>query len=672
MGVTADVVGVRMEADTAAYINNIKIAEGTFLKSMQKMGAEAVLTGNASAVAFQKTGNAALKTSKDTQVLASSMKSLNGTTGNIASQFNDIGVQLAGGQSFLLIALQQGTQLSQVFNQLREGGGGIGSSLKAAFQQALNPISLATIGIIALGGYAVQYFMSIINDGGAANLTLKEQDQIIRSVAERWGEAVPALKAYVDELDRAKNATEDTQAVEIFSDAAFAKAREKVIGLQVDIADLVSLIQSDGSADPKIVLDLQEAFGKLTEAIEKGEDATDEIKSVQDALSAANRATHIPAINDIAQAIYAYGNIAAEAAKKVKLLNDQFKARDLLAARQGMGGPLAYSPGEANYTQQGNSLVTDGFVPNNPATPSNRPSTEGMYESGGWSKGKAAKKDTEDSYESFTRKIKDQTAAIEAETEAQAKLNPLINDYGFAADAARLYQEGLNAAKKAGVELGPAEQESLRLLTEGLALVRVEQAKLDEEQKKTKKSFEEWNETAKSAVGGLIDDMLAGASAAELLKNALGKVLDQLIEIGLNKVFDSKSGILSALFSSFAGGSTGGKIDPWAGMRANGGPVSAGKPYLVGERGAETFVPHSAGSIIPNTPNIAGPGGNGGSGGQITVRTFMDENGDWQQRVENIAGNVAVKHVQRSQAGEISRLPNNLKAVSQRGMIKGK
>ena len=36
------------------------------------------------------------------------------------------------------------------------------------------------------------------------------------------------------------------------------------------------------------------------------------------------------------------------------------------------------------------------------------------------------------------------------------------------------------------------------------------------------------------------------------------------------------------------------------GTRASGGPVSAGSPYLVGERGPEMFVPRSSGSIYPN------------------------------------------------------------------------
>lgn len=47
------------------------------------------------------------------------------------------------------------------------------------------------------------------------------------------------------------------------------------------------------------------------------------------------------------------------------------------------------------------------------------------------------------------------------------------------------------------------------------------------------------------------------------------------------------------------------------GMKAIGGPVQAGKPYIVGERGAEMFVPNQSGSIIPNNQM--------GGGGGVTI-----------------------------------------------------
>jgi len=40
--------------------------------------------------------------------------------------------------------------------------------------------------------------------------------------------------------------------------------------------------------------------------------------------------------------------------------------------------------------------------------------------------------------------------------------------------------------------------------------------------------------------------------------------------------------------------------NPFGGARAAGGPVSAGMPYLVGERGPELFVPRGNGTIVPN------------------------------------------------------------------------
>jgi len=36
------------------------------------------------------------------------------------------------------------------------------------------------------------------------------------------------------------------------------------------------------------------------------------------------------------------------------------------------------------------------------------------------------------------------------------------------------------------------------------------------------------------------------------------------------------------------------------GLRANGGPVSAGKPYIVGEKGPELMIPRGGGTVVPN------------------------------------------------------------------------
>jgi hypothetical protein len=58
----------------------------------------------------------------------------------------------------------------------------------------------------------------------------------------------------------------------------------------------------------------------------------------------------------------------------------------------------------------------------------------------------------------------------------------------------------------------------------------------------------------------------------------------------------------------------------FGGFRANGGSVAAGTPYVVGEKGAELFVPNSSGTIVPN-------GAMGGTTINLTVNGAIDAEG---------------------------------------------
>ena len=80
-------------------------------------------------------------------------------TANLAAQFNDIGVTLAAGQSPFLIALQQGTQVSQVL-QLMSKDVGVLRALFAGLKSVISPISLITIGVIAAGAALGQWAIS--------------------------------------------------------------------------------------------------------------------------------------------------------------------------------------------------------------------------------------------------------------------------------------------------------------------------------------------------------------------------------------------------------------------------------------------------------------------------------------------------------------------------------
>jgi hypothetical protein len=88
----------------------------------------------------------------------------------------------------------------------------------------------------------------------------------------------------------------------------------------------------------------------------------------------------------------------------------------------------------------------------------------------------------------------------------------------------------------------------------------------------------------------------------------------------IGNVIDKIQSLINMVRNNAAVRGIAGLIDSaFGGFRANGGSVSAGTPYVVGERGAELFVPSSNGTIVPN--------GGSGSTINITVNGAIDAEG---------------------------------------------
>jgi uncharacterized membrane-anchored protein YhcB (DUF1043 family) len=109
------------------------------------------------------------------------------------------------------------------------------------------------------------------------------------------------------------------------------------------------------------------------------------------------------------------------------------------------------------------------------------------------------------------------------------------------------------------------------------------------------------------AVSGLrnLEDSLLGVmngtmSVKDAFRSMAVSIINDLIRIQIQR---SITGPLSdALGSLFSGGQA-----PVTG-KAIGGSVSAGSPYMVGERGPEMFIPNSSGAIVPNDKLQQGQG----------------------------------------------------------------
>lgn len=81
-------------------------------------------------------------------------------TANLTFQLQDIGMMLAAGQSPLMLAMQQGTQVSGAFMQMGVSAKTVGPVLLEAFSQLINPLSLITVGTIAVVAALGQWAMS--------------------------------------------------------------------------------------------------------------------------------------------------------------------------------------------------------------------------------------------------------------------------------------------------------------------------------------------------------------------------------------------------------------------------------------------------------------------------------------------------------------------------------
>ena len=109
----------------------------------------------------------------------------------------------------------------------------------------------------------------------------------------------------------------------------------------------------------------------------------------------------------------------------------------------------------------------------------------------------------------------------------------------------------------------------------------------------------------------LVNSLLQGESALESFKNFARNIVAQILSIFLQlKVINP---ILNQIFNAglpVSGGGSGGGSGGFAPTFAGGGTVQRGMPTIVGERGAEIFIPNTGGRIMNNMNSKNAMGGN--------------------------------------------------------------
>lgn len=167
-----------------------------------------VAAANRSEAALNDLGNAATRsggriTAAGTQAKAfgTQARMAGGHTANLAAQFNDIGLMLASGQSPLMLAMQQGTQVNQVLAQMGTSGVSRVQALKAAFLSVITPANLVTFGIIAGGAALIQWGIRALSAAGNTR-SLEDALEDLEEITSDASHAAGILSKSADELTR--------------------------------------------------------------------------------------------------------------------------------------------------------------------------------------------------------------------------------------------------------------------------------------------------------------------------------------------------------------------------------------------------------------------------------------------------------------------------------------
>ena len=132
------------------------------------------------------------------------------------------------------------------------------------------------------------------------------------------------------------------------------------------------------------------------------------------------------------------------------------------------------------------------------------------------------------------------------------------------------------AARLKGIDLSTKEAQTRRKLYEDTLRQNLELEKLS-------KLYQGIATTIETGIVDAIEGAINGTKTlGDVARSVFTQIQRSLIQFGVNAFLGGLPGI---------GGF----------FRANGGPVSAGKSYMVGERGPEMFVPNTGGRIVPNS-----------------------------------------------------------------------
>ena len=478
-------------------------------------------------------------------------------------------IAVAKGVVALLAALGAGKLGAAAAGMSKFALAGVGA--KAAFAALLNPVTLAAAGVVALTGAIVSY-----------NLKQQEYNRLVNDLTVGSEELKAAVDAKTAAYNKAKDRLDEMKESGVKNARAIQSQENRVRELKKQLENLEGVYKAQVLVEV-IIPDFDKMGGGFADELKRELEAlgynykpgqevtrikpkgnglagggssgggaasapTDDIAGLQSRLDLINKIA--PLQDQILDAQLKGNDVAvAELEAKKALVEQEFAGLDALRALN---------------TEEGKRIQT---LINQEEL--GRIRAEGVYAV------LEAEEAIKQAAEDTIRPLDEQRRLLEAKltgTEEQVRLDIEI--------------ERLTKG------LAPEYAEQVRQLVLGNAALKKRVTQMQEMQQL-------WDGIGSTIEDGILDSINAGIDAMvdgtkdldqalqEIASGVLKDIGQMLIKFGLQQAF-----------SALPGGGIGGALGNL--FRAEGGPVTGGKPYIVGEQGPELMVPSTSGTVLSN------------------------------------------------------------------------
>ncbi|WP_370158469.1 hypothetical protein [Salipiger bermudensis] len=432
-----------------------------------------------------------------------------------------------------------------------------------------------------------------------------------REVSQEQREAVEDLIGTYDDLFRAINSATGPDGIRLMDVADIDQAH--------DLAAILQDIDREMQAFQTGATNAEEFEGNVSDLIGEAKDLLAELS----ALDAKRFGNVISAIDGISTALWG-------------AIRNASTLRSTLP--EGDAGTVSYGP--QNGRRPNVELRPGQYAPETSLRPQ-MPGVDFSFGSpeptrGGSSGGGGGGASSVDDFRQEVESTRNEIARLEAEAVALAAVAETGFEYGDAVDYARKKAELLYEAQASGKELTPEMRAEIDELAQAYA--RAGQAADDASDKLD--AIRDNTERGAEALTDLFTSIFDGSkSAGEALRDLLMQMVQIQLQQQLMTAAESGGGVIGAIGSLLTG------------ARAGGGPVTAGGAYLINENtpNSEVFVPSQNGGVL-NVPQAQAA--LRGASTQVApmkldvaVRTYVDQDGNWQAAVQDISRRTAAPMV---------------------------